>query len=93
MGRLFDLLQTHVDAQPYDVSWADVARKIGVSRQTVLNWREPKKLIAPDHLEAVARVTGVPYLRVLDALLKDIGYLSDEGGAPPPATPQTRREA
>jgi hypothetical protein len=40
----------------------------------VANWREPTKLIAKEHLEAIARVTGVPYERVLDALLEDVGY-------------------
>ncbi len=75
MGRLFDLIQAHIDAQPYEVSYAQVAEKVGVSRQTLLNWRTPTKLIRVDHLQGIARVTGVPYQRVLDALLEDIGYL------------------
>lgn len=75
MGRLYDLLQDHMDAQPYEVTPADIARRIGVSRQTVLNWRTPSKLVRKDHLLAIAQVTGVPYQRVLDALLEDIGYL------------------
>jgi transcriptional regulator with XRE-family HTH domain len=75
MGRLFDLIQAHVDSQPYEVTFSQVAKKIGVSRQTVLNWKTPTKLIEKRHLEAISQVTGVPYLRVLDALLDDIGYL------------------
>lgn len=75
MGRLYQLIQDHMDQQPYEVRPADVARKLGVSRQTVLNWREPTKLIRRDYLLAIAELTGVPYLRVLDALLDDIGYL------------------
>lgn len=75
MGRLYELLQAHMDAQPYEVKPADIARKIGVSRQTVLNWKTPTKLIDKDHLLAIAAITGVPYQRVLDALLEDIGYL------------------
>lgn len=75
MGQLYDLIQQHIDSQGYEVSVAQVARKIGVSRQTVLNWREPTKLPDREHLQAVARVTGVPYQRVLDAVLDDIGYL------------------
>lgn len=78
MGRLYELLQTHMDAQPYEVKPADIARKIGVSRQTVLNWKAPTKLIDKDHLIAIAAITGVPYQRVLDALLEDIGYLHPE---------------
>lgn len=82
MGQFYDLIQEHMDSQGYEVSVAQVAKKIGVSRQTVLNWREPTKLPKREHLVAVARVTGVPYARVLDALLEDIGYLR----------PQRRRE-
>lgn len=78
MGRLFDILQAHVDAQPYEVSWADVARRIGVTRQTVLNWRTPTKLLKKEHLVAIAHITGVPYQRVLDALLEDINYLYED---------------
>lgn len=74
-GKLFALIQAHIDAQPYEVTYSTVARRIGVSRQTLLNWRTPVKLIDKKHLQAVAEVTGVPYQRVLDALLDDIGYL------------------
>lgn len=79
MGRLYDLIQQHIDAQPYAVSGRQVARRLGVSRQTLSNWKEPKELIDKEHLLAISRLTGVPYLRVLDALLDDIGYLREDG--------------
>lgn len=75
MGRLYELIQAHVDAQPYGVSERQLAKKLGVSPTTLKNWRAPVRLIAKDHLIAISRVTGVPYQRVLDALLEDIGYL------------------
>lgn len=78
MGKLYDLIQAHIDAQPYGVSERQVAKAIGVTQTTLSNWREPKKLIEKKHLAAISRVTGVPYLRVLDALLEDIGYLREE---------------
>ena len=84
MGQLFDLIQGHIDAQPYDVTLAQVARKVGVSRQTISNWRSPTKLIDKEHLLALSKVTGVPYLRVLDALLQDIGYLTPQASKPEP---------
>lgn len=74
MGRLFDLIQAHIDAQQYKPSERDVARKLGVSPTTLANWRDPKKLIDKEHLLAIANLTGTPYMRVLDALLEDIGY-------------------
>lgn len=82
MGRLFDLIQAHVDAQAYPPSERELARRLGVSPTTLANWREPKKLIAKKHLLAIANVTGNPYYRVLDALLQDIGYASPDNDPP-----------
>lgn len=79
MGRLFDLIIEHRQAhEPYPPSYARIAEQVGVSRQTLLNWRTPTKLLDKEHLEALAEVTRVPYERVLDALLEDIGYLRKE---------------
>lgn len=78
MGKLYDLIQAHIDSQPYEVPERQVARKLGVTQTTLSNWRTPKRLIAKEHLIAIARLTGVPYLRVLDALLDDIGYLTEK---------------
>lgn len=75
MGKLYDIIQTHIDAQPYEVSERQVALALGVTPTTMANWREPKRLVSKSNLEAIARVTGVPYLRVLDALLQDIDYI------------------
>lgn len=86
MGKLYDLIQAHIDAQPYGVPESQVARNIGVTQTTLSNWRHPKKLVAKDHLRSIARVTGVPYQRVLDALLDDIGYLREEDSSDGAAT-------
>lgn len=88
MGRLFDLIQEHVDSQPYEVTLSQVAKRIGVSRQTVLNWRTPTKLIDKKHLVAISQVTGRSYETVRDALLNDIGYLT-ERDAPPDRKDET----
>lgn len=85
MGRLFDIIQAHIDKQTYPPSQRDVARALGVSPTTLGNWRKPSRLIEEEHLQSIARLTGVPYRTVLEALLFDIGYLRDEGapgGAP-----------
>lgn len=87
MGRFYDIIQAHMDAQPYGVSQRQVAGKLNVSPTTLKNWRTPEKLIAKQHIEAVSRLTGVPYQRVLDALLEDIGYLHSS------PRESTRREA
>jgi len=80
MGRLWDLIQEHMDAQPYGVSERQLAGRLGVTPTTLANWRDPKRLIAKEHLVAIARVTRNPYGRVLDALLEDIGYKYEASG-------------
>jgi transcriptional regulator with XRE-family HTH domain len=77
MGRLYDIIQAHMDSQPYGVSERQVAQRLGVSPSTVTNWRTPTKLMKKRHLVAISHLTGVPYQRVLDALLDDIGYLRE----------------
>lgn len=84
MGRFFDLIQQHIDSQPYPVTERQVAKRLGVTQTTLSNWRTPKKLIAKRHIIAVAELAGVRYERARDALLEDIGYLS-EGPPPDPA--------
>ena len=78
MGKLYDLIQEHIDSQRYPPSERQVAKELGVTQTTLSNWREPKKLIDKEHLVAISRVTRNPYHRVLDALLDDIGYLTEE---------------
>jgi transcriptional regulator with XRE-family HTH domain len=84
MGRLYSIIEEHMDRQNgYRISQRQVAQRLGVSPTTLANWREPKELIDKRHLVAISQLTGVPYHRVLDALLADIGYLTesdDEGG-------------
>ncbi len=90
MGRLYDLIQEHIDSQGYRVSKRQVAGNIGVAPSTIDNWREPKELIDKAFLVSIARVTRNPYNRVLDALLFDIGYLHEE--QEPVAKPKSHRK-
>lgn len=86
MGRLYDLIQAHIDAQRYPVSERQVARELEVTQTTLSNWRSPKGLIAKEHLLAISRVTGNPYAVVLQAMLDDIGYANPQSD--PPAGPE-----
>lgn len=75
MGRLFDIVEQYrARYAPHEPTYSKIAAQVGVSRQTLLNWQTPTKLIAKEHLVAIAEVTGVPYEAVLDALIDDIGY-------------------
>lgn len=74
MGRLWELIQRHIDNAPYPPSERTLARKLGVSPTTLGNWRDPKKLPSRENLQAIADLVGVRYSVVLDAALMDTGY-------------------
>lgn len=74
MGKLWELLQRHIDSSPYPPSERQVAAKLGVSPTTLGKWRNPKNLPARENLQAVADLVGVRYAVVLDAALYDTGY-------------------
>jgi transcriptional regulator with XRE-family HTH domain len=74
VGKFYDLIQHHMDEQPYEVSSRAIARRLGVTQTTLSNWRAPKQLIERRHIEAVAELVGISYARALEALMEDIGY-------------------
>lgn len=82
MGKFYDLIQQHIDDQPYKVHESAIAKRLGVTQTTLTNWRKPKQLIDKRHIIAVAELAGVRYEKARDALLEDIGYLHE---GPPPA--------
>ena len=75
MGRLYDIIQAHLDAQPYKTSVRQVAQALEVSPTTVANWRTLRELPKKEHLEAIARVTGTSYDAVFYAAGVDTGYI------------------
>lgn len=78
MGRLYDIIQKHIDDQAYPTSVRQVALALGVSPTTVSNWRNITELPTIQNLEAVARVTGVRYEDVFYAAAFDAGYIVED---------------
>jgi len=78
MSQLGALIEAYRDRQKYRPKNADLARDLHVARSTVGNWLDgtmPK----PAHLRVLSTLLDVPYLRVLDAVLEDAGYLPRAG--------------
>jgi transcriptional regulator with XRE-family HTH domain len=90
MTELMRLIQAHIDR--YGVTRATVARRAGMSPQTVQNWRDEIRAL-PDaqHLRAIAEVIGVPYTVVLDAALTDCGYRESSTDDAPALEAKMRR--
>jgi hypothetical protein len=65
--------------------WCALSFRIGVTRQNLGLWRDTGPLALPAHvnLKAVATAIRRPYRQVLDAALRDVGYLTDAGADEP----------
>lgn len=74
MGKLWDLLQSHIDGEKYPPSERQIAAKLGVSPTSMRKYRNPKQLPSRETMEAIANLVGVRYSVVLDAVLYDTGY-------------------
>jgi hypothetical protein len=81
--RLVALIDQYKDA--HGVSDAELARRIGTSRENLRLWRTNGLWALPvqDNLRSVARAIGQPYRQVLSAVLVDVGYLTDAEGRTP----------
>ncbi|EUA09731.1 helix-turn-helix family protein [Mycobacterium kansasii 662] len=81
--RLVELIDRYRNS--HGVSEAELARRIGVTRENLRKWRTNgvRRLPERDNLAAVARVTGRAYRDVLSAALFDTGYLTVEHPAQP----------
>ena len=69
--------QPLISSSSYGVSDAELARRIGISRQNLNLWRTHgvRGLPARATLEGIATVIGRTYQSVLEAALRDAGYL------------------
>ena len=74
--RLIELIDQYKNA--HGVSDAELARRIGITRENLRLWRVNgvRRLPERDNLSAVARIIGQPYRHVLSAALFDTGYLT-----------------
>ena len=78
--RLAELIDAHKRA--YGASDAELARRIGVTRQNLHLWRTHglRGLPARSTLDGMAAELRLPYVQVLEAALRDVGYLDATDG-------------
>lgn len=79
--ELWQLIQAYVDEYGSTPSW--VARQMGTTSQTLLNWRDRgvKDLPSDKSLRALARAIRQPYPTVLAAALIDAGRWTEDDGS------------
>lgn len=80
-GHLWQVIQEWLDAMPYPPSQRKLAARLDVAPTTVSDWKYGESFPGPEHLRRLADELGVPYERVLDAVLKDQGYRTPNNGA------------
>ena len=75
--RLVELIDAHKRA--YGVGESELARRIGITRQNMYLWRTHgvRGLPTRTTLEGIAAELRLPYIRVLEAALRDADYLDD----------------
>lgn len=81
MGRLWGIVTRHMDAQGrYRPSKREVAKELHITPTALDGWQNPSALPKVKNLRALAALTGVPYVDVLDAALHDTGWLKPREG-------------
>lgn len=79
-SHLWDVIQSVLDASPFGATQAQLARAVGVTRQTVGGWKSGASTPTPEHLRALANALTLAgggrdvYDRLLRAVLLDQGY-------------------
>lgn len=78
--HLWALIQEWRDAQFFPVSQAKLAEKIGITRSAMSQWKNGQVRPTPANLRELHKVTRIDYERLLDAVVRDMGYLDAEDG-------------
>lgn len=73
-GEVWALVQAWMDSIPYPPSQRKLAARIGISPSALSDWKYGRGFPDPSDLRRLAEEIGVPYERVLDAVLIDRGY-------------------
>lgn len=85
-GYLWAIVQEWMDSIPYPPSQRKLASRLGVSPSSISEWKYGRSFPDPGHVKLLAEELGVPYERVLDAVLRDQGYRDpDLNHSPSPA--------
>lgn len=73
-GHLWALVQDWLDALVYPPSQRKLAAQLDISASALSQWKYAEGFPTPGNLRRLAAEIGVPYERVLDAVLRDQGY-------------------
>jgi len=72
--RLWKLIQRWLDTQFFSVSQAQLADKVGVSRNAVSKWKFGEARPTPENLRAISQITGIAFHDLRIAVVEDLGY-------------------
>lgn len=85
-SHLWSIVQAWMDAQFFRVNQAQLAERVGVTRQAMSQWKHGA-IPAPASLRRLADATRIDYALLLEAINRDMGYLDGDSVAyePQPA--------
>jgi transcriptional regulator with XRE-family HTH domain len=75
IGRMID---QYADRQRYRPSDSQIARELGVTRAVIGQWRRGA-VPSPENLRRLATLIDVPYSRLVDAVMVQLGYYPKVG--------------
>jgi transcriptional regulator with XRE-family HTH domain len=78
-GHLWAIVEEWMDSMSYPPSGRKLAQRIGVSHSALTGWKFGESFPSVANLHALAAEIGVPYERLLDAVLIDQGYRQPPG--------------
>ena len=81
-GHLWTLVEAWLDTLDWPPSQRRIADHMGFSSSALTDWKYGRAVPDPDRLYRLAVLIHTPYRYVLDAVLKDQGYLDENGREP-----------
>lgn len=76
--QVWQVIQRWMDGQVIRINQSQFAEALGVSRQTVSQWKSGEVRPSPQSMRLIASVTRIPFASLTSALLIDMGYTETE---------------
>lgn len=77
-SSLWRIVEDWRNGQPIPPTWAQVAKRLGVSQSTFDTWKAPAEMPQRRNLWVIHELTRVPFKSVVDAAIESVDLYSPE---------------